>query len=190
MRELFMWGPNPNLNPETIWNYETGLLTNLGKKVQAELTFFIVEGDNLIVNVGPPNGFQNTGEVSNKGLELAINAEPVKNLEIQATYSYINMDQPVYATPEHHLFLNASYQLNKLHLSASIQQISNLDNDPSPVMVNKESYTLVNAKAMYMLSKKFSLFVSGENLLGTSYEVNRYYTMPKTTVFAGLNLNL
>jgi len=190
MRELFMWGPNPNLNPETIWNYETGLLTNLGKKVQAELTFFIVEGDNLIVNVGPPNGFQNTREVSNKGLELAVNAEPVRNLGIQATYSYINMDQAVYATPEHHLFLNASYQLNKLHLSASIQQISNLDNDPSPVVVNKESYSLVNAKAMYMLSKKFSLFVSGENLLGTSYEVNRYYTMPKTTVFAGLNLNL
>ncbi len=188
MRELFMWGPNPNLNPETIWNYETGLLTKLGKKVQAELTFFVVEGDNMIVNVGPPNGYLNTGKVSNKGLELAVNAEPLKNLGIQATYSYINMDQPVYATPEHHFFLNASYQISKLHLSASIQQISNLDNNPSPVGVNEESYTLVNAKAKYRFSKNLHLFVRGENLLGTSYEVNRYYTMPKATAFAGLNL--
>ncbi|MCK3686340.1 TonB-dependent receptor [Maribellus sp. YY47] len=190
MRELFMWGPNPNLNPETIWNYETGFLTNLGKKVQAELTLFMVEGDNLIVNAGPPNGYQNTGEVSNKGLEFALNAEPARNLGIQATYSYTNMDQAVYATPEHHLFLNASYQVKKFHLSASVQHISNLDNDPSPVVVNRESYTLVNARATYKLSKNFSLFVSGENLLGTVYEVNRYYTMPKTTLFAGLNLVL
>ena len=76
----------------------------------------MVEGDNLIVNAGPPKGYQNTGEVSNKGIELEINAEPAKNLRLSGTYSYVNMKNPVYATLEHHFFFNAHYRLKKLHL--------------------------------------------------------------------------
>ncbi|WP_340112159.1 TonB-dependent receptor plug domain-containing protein [Maribellus mangrovi] len=188
MRELFMWWPNPSLDPESIWNYETGVSKAFfDQRLYAELTVFMVEGDNLIVNVGPPNGYQNTGEVSNKGVEMALRAEATKQLTLDATYSYINMESPVYATPEHHFYLNATYRLQKLQMAANIQQVSNLDNDPSP-LVNKESYTLLNAKAMYRINKHLNIFLSGENLLNTSYEVNRYYTMPGTTVFAGLNI--
>ena len=188
MRELFMWGPNPNLDPESIWNYETGISrTFFDQLLQAELTLFYVDGDNLIVNVGPPNGYLNTGEVSNKGIEVAVQAEPTTHFSLDATYSYIDMKSPVFATPEHHLYLNATYTLKKLQLAANIQHITNLDNDPSPV-VNKESYTLLNAKAMYQLTKNLKVYVSGENLLDTNYEVKRYYTMPGTTVFAGLNI--
>jgi iron complex outermembrane receptor protein len=187
MRELFLWGPNPELEPEVVMNYETGLSKSFfNQKMSAELTLFYVAGDNLIVNVGPPDGYLNTGEVNNKGIEFALNAEPVENLKLSATYSYINMKNPVFATPEHHLFLNAHYRFKKLQLMASIQQISNLDNDASPV-VNKVSYNLLNAKAMYNLNRNLKFFVSGENLLDVDYEVNRYYTMPGITVFSGLN---
>ncbi|MCK5730341.1 MAG: TonB-dependent receptor, partial [Draconibacterium sp.] len=186
MRELFMWNPNPELNPETIFSYEMGISkTFFENKMSGELTIYTVNGDNLIINV-PMQGYMNSGEVNNKGVEIAINAEPAKNLRLNATYSYINMKNPVFATPKHHLFLNANYRIKKLQLMASIQQVSNLDNDPSPV-VNLENYTLLNAKASYNLTRNFKLFISGENLLGTSYQVNRYYTMPKTTVFTGIN---
>lgn len=188
MREMFMWGPNPNLSPETIWNYETGFLSTFAnKKIQTEITVFWVEGDNLIVNVGPPNGYLNTGEISNQGLEFALQAEPVKNLNLNTTYSYTHMKNPVFATPEHHFFIEAIYQLQKLQLTANLQYIGNLDNDPLPA-VNLESYTLFNAKAMYNLTRNLKLYVSGENLLNTDYEVNRYYTMPGTTIFGGLNI--
>jgi len=188
MRELFMWGPNPALNPETIWNYETGILkTFANNKMQAELTVFLVEGDNLIVNVGPPNGYLNSGEISNKGLEFALKAEPTSNLSLDATYSYIDMKSPVFATPKHHLFLSASYRFDKLTVLANLQQVSDLDNDPSPA-VNNESYTLLNAKAMYQITPNLKAYLSGENLLDTDYEVNRFYTMPGATVFAGLNV--
>ena len=190
MRELFLWGPNPNLNPETVWNYETGLTkTFFNGNMNGELTLFIIEGDNLIINAGPPNGFQNTGEVSNKGIEFALNVEPFDNLKVNATYSYINMKNPVYATPAHHVFLNAHYRIKKLQLMASIQQVSDLDNDPSRV-VNKVSYTLLNAKAVYNLTRNLKVFVSAKNLLNTKYEVNRYYTMPEATAFGGLSFIL
>jgi iron complex outermembrane receptor protein len=96
------------------------------------------------------------------------------------------MENPVYATPEHHLFLNATYQLKKWQLNANIQQINNLDNDASAV-VNLESYTLLNAKISYKLLKGLNLYASGENLLSQDYQVNRYYTMPGATVFGGVS---
>ena len=188
MRELFMWGPNPNLNPETIWNYETGILnTCANNKIQTEITFFIVNGDNLIVNVGPPDGYLNTGEISNKGIEFALRTEPFKNFDLDATYSYTHMKNPVFATPEHHLFVEAIYRINKLQLSANLQQVNNLDNDPGNE-VNFEDYTLVNAKAIYALTKNLKLNLSVENLFDSKYEVNRYYTMPGTSIFGGLNI--
>jgi outer membrane cobalamin receptor len=188
MRELFLWGPNPNLNPETIISYETGISKLFfNNKMSTELTVYSLSGDNLIVTV-PNQGLQNSGEVNNKGIEVAINAEATKNLTLNATYSYIHMENPVYATPEHHIYLNANYRLNKLLLTANIQQISNLDNDPSP-QENFENYTLLNAKASYNLLKNLSLYVSAENLLNQSYQVNRYYTMPGTTVFGGINFS-
>lgn len=187
IRELFLWGPNPNLDPETVWNYETGISkTFFQQKMNAELTLFMVEGDNLIVNTGPPNGLQNTGKVSNKGIEFALNAAPTDNFKVNMTYSYINMENPVYATPEHHYFVSANYRIKKLLLTATLQQVSKLDNDASP-KVNLESYTLLNAKAAYNLTPNLKLFVSGENLLSTEYQTNRYYTMPEAIVFGGVN---
>lgn len=186
MRELFLWGPNPNLNPETIWSYETGISKLFfDNRMSAELTVYALNGDNLIVNV-PMQGLQNSGAVANKGIELAIEAEPFENLSLNATYSYINMESPVYATPQHHLYFSAHYGFKKIKLMGNLQQIGKLDNDPSP-KVNLESYTLLNAKATYNLTKNLKAFVSGENLLGQNYQVNRYYTMPKTTVFVGAN---
>jgi iron complex outermembrane receptor protein len=188
MRELFLWGPNPNLDPETIISYETGISKLFfNNKMNAELTVYSLSGDNLIIMV-PNQGLQNSGKVDNQGIEVAVNAEPAKNLTLNATYSYIHMENSVYATPEHHLYLNANYRIKKLQLTANIQQITNLDNDPSP-KVNLENYTLLNAKASYNLTKSIKLYVSAENLLGQTYQVNRYYTMPGATVFGGVNLN-
>lgn len=188
IRELFLWGPNPELDPETVFSYETGISKSFFEgKANAELTFFNVFGDNLIITV-PMQGLRNAGEVNNKGIEVMVNGQPTSNLSIHATYSYINMKNPVFATPEHHLYLSANYRWNKFQLMGSIQQINNLDNDPSPV-VGSEDYTLLKAKAVYSISNNLKLYVSGENLLNEEYQVNRYYTMPGATVFAGLNLN-
>ncbi len=99
------------------------------------------------------------------------------------------MEDPVYATPEHNLYLSANYQWKKLRFNASLQQIVNLDNDPSPV-VSSEDYTLLKAKAAYSINKYLRWYVSGENLLNEKYQVNRYYTMPGATVFTGINISL
>ncbi|MBV5312488.1 MAG: TonB-dependent receptor [Prolixibacteraceae bacterium] len=188
VRELFLFGPNPKLQPETVFNYEAGVLRSFfNRKLNLELTGFLVEGDNLIIIV-PNKGLQNAGEVSNKGIEFAADANLTAKLNFHATYSYINMKTPVYATPEHQFFFSSRYRLNKTMIILSLQQIVNLDTDPS-VKAYFENYTLVNAKVSQRFCKYAEVFVSAENLLNQEYEQNRYYTMPGTTIFAGVNLN-
>ena len=188
MRELFLWGPNPNLQPESIWNYETGILHScFDENLKLELTGFILKGDNLIQQV-PNQGYQNSGEISNSGIEFSADGQVNKQLGFHLAYSYIHMKNQVYATPEHQLFVSGNYRINNLNLTASLQQVSGLDSDPTAVTA-KQSYTLLNAKASYQLTKNIQIFLSGENLLDQEYETNRYYTMPGATVFSGVNLN-
>jgi outer membrane cobalamin receptor len=185
LRELFLWGPNPELSPETLTSYETGIsrVSSRGK-MNAELTLFTVHGDNQIINV-PMQGLQNAGAFRNTGIELLVQGKPAKNLHVEGTYSFIHMKYPVFATPEHHFYFSAFYRWKKLQLTGSLQQINGLDNDPSPV-VTREDYTLLKARLTYAVGKHLKWFASGENLLNEEYQVNRFYTMPGVTVFTGI----
>ena len=128
----------------------------------------MVKGDNLIITI-PNTGLQNAGEVSNRGLEFAADANPSTKFNIHTAYSYINMKEPVYATPEHQLFISSRYRLNKTMFMLSLQQVVNLDTDPS-AKTCQEDYTLVNSKISHQFCKYAEAFFSIENLLNQKYE--------------------
>lgn len=76
---------NPNLKPELITEYETGLEAKiLNNKIGIDLTLYRRETTNLITNtpIDPSTGFTSTainiGKIRNSGIELAINATPVR----------------------------------------------------------------------------------------------------------------
>lgn len=189
IRELFMWNHNPNLNPERIMSYETGISRSfLNGKLNTELTGYIANGDNLIV-AGAMGMLYNSGTIRNKGLEIAINAIPAKHLAFNLSYSYIHMKSPLFATPKHNLFIGGNYDWRKLSLSANIHQVVDLDSDASDV-TKLESYTAVNSKIVYRFSSDIEVFANAENLLNQHYEINRYYPMPGTTFFCGVNIKL
>ena len=189
IRELYMWNHNPDLKAERIMSYETGLLRSfLNGKINAELTGYIAEGDNLIVT-GAMGNLYNSGIIRNKGIELAVNANPVKDLSFNLSYSYIHMKTPLFATPKHNLFVGARYRLKKFNFSANIHQIFDLDTDVTAV-IKLESYILINAKLLYHVSSNLEIFANAENLLNQDYEINRYYSMPGITFFGGVNFQL
>ena len=189
IRELYMFNHNPNLQPERIYSFETGVAHNfLQNKLKAELTGYIVSGDNLIVT-GAMGNLYNTGKINNKGVEIALNAKPYRNIDLLLSYSYINMEVPLFATPKNNLFLSGTYRWQKFRFNCSFQQISDLNNDATG-KINLTSYKLLNAKAAWGINNHVEFTLSGENLLGQKYEPNRYYPMPQTTIFAGINIRL
>lgn len=191
IRELFMWNHNPALTPEKVMNYETGILQSFfNHKLNLELTGFIVDGNDLIVT-GAMGKLWNGGEIHNKGIEFAASTKPNKRLSLNFTYSYTDMKDPVYATPQHHIYLNSSYTWNKLLIGANIERVGHLNTQPDPSLTPYfQDYTLLNFRLSYQLNHAVNLFCSGENLLNQSYETLRYYPMPGATIFGGVNVKL
>ena len=129
----------------------------------------------------------NSGKINNKGVELSLNYSPVSNFEFQLAYSYIHMEKPLFATPKSNLFISGLYHIGKFRFNCSLQEISDLNNDAAG-KTNLISYGLLNAKAAFKICRYAELTLSGENLTGVKYAPNRYYPMPLSTIFAGVNL--
>jgi iron complex outermembrane receptor protein len=84
---------NKFLNPEYIWNYETGLKTEwLDKRLRVNAALFYSQYRDLqvfaVVNgVGQQS---NAAEASIKGVELEAQARPIKPLTLNASVSYLH----------------------------------------------------------------------------------------------------
>lgn len=192
IRELYLWGTaNEDLKPERMVNYEMSVLQKLLKnKLSLELTLFKSEGDNLIQTVTGSNGtkYENTGEFSNTGIEFSGTYNPTNFLTFNANYSYVSMDEPVVATPEQQLVVSSTYKWKKLSINLSAQHISDLYAQVNPQEV-KESYTLVNSRITFAISKLADVFVKFENLTDEKYAINYGYPMPGFVAFGGFNLH-
>jgi outer membrane cobalamin receptor len=193
IRELYLWDPaNINLKPEKMMDYEVSVLQRLlENKISLELTLFKANGNNLIQTVmsatGPEN--QNTGKFSNTGVEFAGAFRPTEKININATYSYISMKEPIVAAPEQQLNLSGTYKWSRFNFSLAVQHIQNLYTQVMPEKVT-ESYTLLNSRISCIINKYFDVFIKGENLINKKYYINYGYPMPGIIVFGGLNFHL
>jgi len=192
IRELYLFPPaNSDLKPERMVNYELGLIQELiENRLLAELNVYHAEGDNLITTVFGPGGprNENTGSFSNTGVEVAGSYLMLENLTAQVNYSYINMEEPMLATPKHQFNFGATYNLNNLSINLSLQLVNDLVTQLKPTVI-KENYSLINSRISYEINKYFNIFLKGENLTNEKYYINYGYPMPGFIIFAGINLH-
>lgn len=185
LRELFMFNHNTELAPERIWNYETSLLKEFKlMKAHLELTAFYLTGENLIVT-GNMGRLFNGGSIKNKGIEVAASCEPLDQLHLMLTFSHIEMETPVYATPRNHLYLHGMYRLGKFSLNSGLRHVEHLKTSVSTGSF--QTYALLNAGIQYNMLPNLEFNLSGNNLLNRSYETIQYYTMPGINGSAGVS---
>jgi outer membrane receptor protein involved in Fe transport len=139
----------------------------------------------------PPVKNQNSGSFSHYGIEAAVRYRIARKLNLNTSYSYLNMDTPKVASPEHQFYLGGNFHLGKFDLAASLQYIGNLYTRVAPAdQMVKNSFTLVSSKINYHLNSSFTFFVSGENLLNQDYQMQYGYPLPGATLFTGVNISL
>lgn len=194
IREFFlnMPSPNPDLRPERMMNYEAGVSQDLlDDRLTVELTIYQASGDNMIVIEMTEHGPKhlNSGEFRNRGIEVAAAYMPVRDLALNATYSFNSMKVPVLAAPEQQLNLGAAYKWKGFSFNLDLQHIGGLYTRLKPEIV-KENYTLLNSRVAYRFGKHFDVFIKGENLTNRKYYINYGYPMPGIVVFGGVNLHL
>lgn len=194
LREMYMFPPqNPDLKPESMWNYEIALSqTLLNGRLNYGVNVFYIDGKNLIMTLPNPNGSgmlnQNSGKIDNVGVELMAAYRINANWSVDANYSFLHMKNPVIAAPEHKLYAGGSFTKGRWSVSSGIQYIGGLYTSVGDNPVT-ENFVLWNLHGQFSATKWLDLWVRGDNLLAQKYEINAGYPMPRATVIGGININ-
>lgn len=193
IRERYMFPPqNPDLQAESLWNYELAFSQRLREgRFSYGVNVFYIDGKNMITTV-PRQGAtplnMNTGAVKNSGVELLASYRPADAWTVTGNYSFLHMDNPVVAAPEHKLYAGFGYRKGLWNISSGLQYIHGLYTSTSPE--EKESFVLWNARVGYRFNPWLHIWIKGENLLAQRYEINAGYPMPKATAMVGFNIEI
>lgn len=197
LREMYMFPPqNPDLQPESMWNYELAFSQRLmNGRLQYGVNLFYIDGKNLIQTLPNPNGSgrlnQNSGEIENMGVEAQLAYRINTAWSVDANYSYLHMENPVVAAPEHKLYAGANFSKGHWSVSTGLQYIAGLytqvATNPSGTNIQKD-FVLWNLRASFRATKWLNIWARGENLLAQRYEIIAGYPMPKATVMSGVNI--
>ncbi|WP_374049362.1 TonB-dependent receptor [uncultured Bacteroides sp.] len=193
IREMYMFTPNPDLKPEKLMSYELSYTQRLLEGAFSYgVNLYYINGDNVIMVIrqGLPRPMNlNSGEIENWGAEANIGYRINSHWNVNANYSWLHMENPVLAAPEHKLYAGADFTSGRWGISTGVQYIKGLHTSVTPGSEKQDSFVLWNLRGNYRLCPFANLFVKGENLLAQRYEINRGYPMPKATFMGGINLN-
>jgi iron complex outermembrane receptor protein len=189
--ELYLFAPNPDLQPERMMNYEISWLQSLlNNRLSIELTAFKVKGDNLIQVVVPPFPAmrQNVGSFDNEGIEFMAKFSVNRNLYLNANYNFLHLTKIVLAAPRQQVNVGANYRYKIYSAHLSAQYIDKL----FTVLATSttQSYLLMNVRLTAQPFKWLELFIAGDNLTNSQYQINYGYPMPGINFNTGVNIKL
>ncbi|PCJ98788.1 MAG: TonB-dependent receptor [Flavobacteriaceae bacterium] len=183
------------LDPEVAWNYGVSFLqgfTAFERTGNITLDFYRTDFENQVVvdweNPQEVSFYNLTGESTASSVQFEVNYEVIKNVELRTAYKYYDvktdyqsglLQKPLQA--QHRFFANLGYVTQPkengsqwrmdytLH-TLSKQRLHNTSINPEPYKLNEfsESYSLMNAQITKVFSKKFEVYIGGENLTNFS----------------------
>lgn len=194
IREMYMFSPqNPDLKPERLMNYELSFTQHLlDGALRYGANLYYVNGDNIIVlNPAVPRYF-NSGGIENWGVEANIGYRIDSHWSANANYSWLRMENPVLAAPEHKLYAGVDFTRKRWDVSTGVQYVKGLYTSVKTDGRGTEAtedFVLWNVRGSYRLCKYVSFYVKAENLLAQRYEIMAGYPMPKATFMGGMSIN-
>ncbi len=187
-RELYLYRmANPELQPEKMMNYEISVGKRFSRYLGMDLTAYYSRGTDMIQVLDNRN--VNTGRFINKGIELSVNSNPLDNLWLFGSYSYLHTSLAnLTGAPKNQYYIGAELTLwKRLKISADLKGTGGLYVADD---VANQSYVLLNTKLTYKICRYLDIFTRLENITDASYVINRGYEMPGFTALGGFKLSL
>jgi iron complex outermembrane recepter protein len=192
--------PNPDLLSETALNLELASTIELGDKLNFRPELFYSHLYNtiqLVSNVQEDlSQMQNTGESIFKGVDLSFVFQPVRVLNLYASYSYIqrknisNPDILFTDVPNHKLFVSAEYTIvKKMFVNLSGEYDSDRNNASDGTRVSP-GYYVMNGQVSYHFSYYFTAEIGVNNIFDRNYTIQEGYPEAGRNFYAALYFNL
>ena len=186
------------LNPEIAWNYGASFLQAFkiwGKNAELSVDFYRTHFDNQVVvdlDHSPQQAlFYNLdGKSFANSFQTEVSITPVKGLDFKAAYKYYDVQTQFTKgqlektlTPKHRWFANIAYETADTHENnhsqwkfdvtfnwLGEQRLPTTATNPLPYRLSDyaPSFATLNAQITRVFSKKFEVYVGGENI--TNYK--------------------
>ena len=198
---------NPDLLPEESKGWDIGVEQSLfDDRLVVDVTYFNADLENEITSLFDDGVSLFTvdnldGESTREGVEVTISASPLDNLDISASYTYLDAEEPngdeeVRRAP-HIASVNATYRFldDRARVNLGVrfngaQEDLEFGSATPAERVELDSFTLVNISGSYRLSDNVEIFGRVENVLDEDYEEVFQFDAPGIGAFAGVRLNL
>jgi outer membrane cobalamin receptor len=180
IRELYLFpAPNPDLRPETEWNYQATTQARITRTLAAWTTFYYAKMNNQIVTQGywPNMQMLNGGKAINKGVETSLRWAMHRQLSASAGYAYLRSTNLAALIPENKANLALDADLKKVFLHVGIQAVGRRY---QTILHTAQlgGYTEASMKLSVPMSRNLSFFGAVENLFNHRYQVVTGYPMP------------
>ena len=185
---------NPDLEMETADNYELGLSMSVTPKLSAHFSLFYNSLKDRITYIRDNNGigqYSNIGEVTYKGGDVGINWDPLEELNITSSYTYLlardeRTGLRLTAKPEHkfNCYFNLK-PMDKLSLDLNFFYTSKVYTNTKNTKTVSD-YLRADVRAEYFLDR-FSLFSKIENIADKKYYYSDGMLAPGRKWLVGIN---
>ncbi|SHF79544.1 Outer membrane receptor proteins, mostly Fe transport [Arenibacter palladensis] len=186
------------LKPEVAWNFGISFIQKLylwNRVLDFSADFYSTQfQDQVVIDWEDPRkiSFYNLdGKSYSNSLQMDLNYEIVQNLDFRATYKYYDirvdyrsgsLTKPL--QPKHRFFANLSYETHRksngsqwrfdytLHWQGE-QRLPNTASNPNNYQFASfsPSYGLMNTQVTRVFSKKFEVYIGGENIANYTQEM-------------------
>jgi len=185
------------LDPEIAWNYGVSYLqgfTLFGRKADVTFDFYRTDFQNQVVvdweNQGEVRFYNLEGDSFANSFQAEFNYNLFEHFDVRLAYKYYEvitdyqsgkLEKPL--TPSHRIFANASYETQQKENGANWkfdatynwlgeQRFSKTSDNPTAYQLDENSPTVgtLNAQITKVFSRKFELYLGGENLTNVKQE--------------------
>jgi len=190
LRELYLFpAPNPNLKPETMWNYQATFHAQLARRFRAWSSVYYASLRDVIVVLGnyPDLSLLNAGNAINRGVEFNSEWTPVGHIRVQGGYAYVRSTNLPPLVPASKFNYSVAIPLRRLTVDFSGISAGRRYTDTTHTAYMGQ-YTDATFRLSYPLGEHSTVFALVDNLFDRRYEFLPGYPMPGINAAGGFTL--
>lgn len=192
IRELYLFpAPNPDLEPEHMWNYQATLALQPSRRFSTSLTGYYADLDSVIVVTGrfPNLELLNGGRTLNRGFDGSLRWKLQRRVSVSGGYAYLRSTNLLPYVPRHKATYTAEIDLRRAYFHIGGMTVGSRWADNSKT-TELEGYTTPAFKLMIPVSDRLTVFGTVDNLFNQDYQVITGYPMPGVNAAGGFTLKL